>query len=46
MAAVNGVTVVNDVADISSIGWYPTIDQCSCDGVSSGHFTNITLFSA
>lgn len=45
MAAVNGVTVVNDIVGVSSTGWIPTIDQCSCDGVDTGRFTNMSLFS-
>jgi len=46
MAAVNGVPVVNDVVGLSWTGWIPTIDQCSCGGVDTGRFTNISLFSS
>ena len=45
MAAVNGVTVVNDVASVPSTNWDPSMDQCSCDGADTGRFTNISLFS-
>lgn len=46
MADVNGVPAVNDVIGLPSAGWIPTIDQCSCDGVDTGRFTNLSLFSS
>jgi hypothetical protein len=45
MAVVNGVPVVDDLVGVSATGLVPTIDQCSCEGVDTGRFTNISLFS-
>jgi hypothetical protein len=46
MAAVNGVTVVNDTIGISPAGWSPTIDACSCDGVDTARFTQIAKYAS
>ena len=43
MASVNGVTVVNDLVAVPSTALFPTIDQCSCYGVDTGQFTDLTV---
>ncbi len=45
MAAVNGVPVANYDIGVPDPGWGPAIDQCSCEGVSTGEFTQLAQYA-
>ena len=42
--AINGVPVANDVLGLSAMGFNPTVDQCSCSGVDTASFTQVTQY--
>jgi hypothetical protein len=42
---VNGVPVANDVVNVSSTQWIPSVELCSCSGADTGSFLNAAYYS-
>ena len=42
---VNGFPVANDVVNVSSTQWIPSVELCSCRGADTGSFLNAAYYS-
>ncbi|HEY7917644.1 MAG TPA: DUF4190 domain-containing protein [Acidimicrobiales bacterium] len=41
---VNGTSVANDIVDLASSAWLPTIQLCSCGGADTGRFLDVSYY--